>query len=283
MKNIFGLNKTLYSDMGQECFDGACFISRSLEVEATVKEQEKPAAPKLPVPLSILQYLFVAAFAIGLGLWVYSGIPMADAFKSAIYIPLLLFVGFIGFVVLSIVEMVQSKKFAKEMGLDTISELDDYENIHEVDEDAEEEEEARVKAELGIPEDAIDMDFLSFFYRENEDGPFPVKPFDFMTLEMFAFADEEFLHVADYNDVYSISKSDIKEIEKIEKETTLLGWSKDEAFDSEKYAEYNITENDEGFIVIPYYYSVSISKDDEEFQLVIPPYELDTLKSLIGA
>ena len=148
MKNIFGLNKTMYSDIGTEDFDGACFISRSLEVEATVKEQEKPAAPKLPVPLSILQYLFVAAFAIGLGLWVYSGIPMADAFKSAIYIPLLLFVGFIGFVVLSIVEMVQSKKFAKEMGLDTISELDDYENIHEVDEDAEEEEEARLREEM---------------------------------------------------------------------------------------------------------------------------------------
>ena len=281
MKNIFGLNKTMYSDIGTEDFDGACFISRSLEGEATVKEQEKPAAPKLPVPLSILQYLFVAAFAIGLGLWVYSGMAMAEAFKTAIYIPLLLFVGFVGFVALSIVEMIQSKKFAKEMGLDSISDLDDYENIHDTDEDAEQAEEARVKAELGIPEDAVDIDFLSFFYRENENGPFPIKPFDFMTLEMFAFSDEEALHIADYNDVYSINKSDIKEIEKIEKEATLLGWSKDEAFDSEKYAEFDIKENDEGFIVIPYYYSVSISKDDEEFELVIPPYEIDTLKSLI--
>ncbi len=280
MKNIFGLNKTLYSEAGQEAFDGSCFITKSLTEEAQVQEQQKPEAPKLPAALSALQYIFVALFAIALGIWLYLGKSFGELIKEMIYIPILMAVGFLGFLIISVIEVINSKKFAKEHGLDTLAELDEYQNIHEVDEDAEEAEEARVRDELGIPADAADMDFLSYFYREDENGPYNIKPFDFMTLEMFVFADDEYLHIADFNDVYSISRSDIKGIEKVEKETTLLGWSKDDSFDSEKYAEYGITENDEGFIVIPYYYSVRIEANGEEFELVIPPYEIDSFKAL---
>ena len=41
MKNIFGLNKTLYGETGVEEFDGACFITKSLESEAEVEEAEQ--------------------------------------------------------------------------------------------------------------------------------------------------------------------------------------------------------------------------------------------------
>ena len=283
MKNIFGLNKTLYSEEGQEAFDGASFITKSLSNDVD-KEEEKSekAVPKLPIPLSIIQYVCIAAFAIGLGIWLSSGKSMAELIKSSIYVPILLAGGFVGFICMSVIEMINAKKFAKENGIENFSEFEDYGEIHELDEEADAAEEARVRAELEIPEDAIDMDFLSFFYRENESGPFSIKPFDFMTLEMFVFADGESLHIADFNDVYSISKSDIKGIEKIEKETTLLGWSKDDSFDSEKYAEYGITENSEGFIVIPYYYSVRIDANGEEYELVIPPYEMQRLSAILG-
>ena len=40
MKNIFGLNKTLYSEEGQEAFDGASFITKSLSNDVD-KEEEK--------------------------------------------------------------------------------------------------------------------------------------------------------------------------------------------------------------------------------------------------
>ena len=281
MKNIFGLNKTLYGETGLEEFDGACFISRSLEAEAEVDNEPKLDPPKLPLPLSILQYIFVGMFALALGLWLYSGKTLSEMVVSSLYACIVAVVGLIGFIAITTVEMLQSKKYAKEHGIKTIAELEEYEDIHEPDEEAEEAEAKRVRAELSIPDDARDMDILSFFYREDENGPFPIKPFDFMTLEMFAFADGECVHVADYNDVYSISKSSIKGIEKIEKETTLLGWSKDESFDSPEYAEYGIKENDEGFIVIPYYYSVRI-EDEEEFELLIPPYEAEEFKKLAG-
>ena len=281
MKNIFGLNNTIYGETGLEEFDGACFISRSLEVEAKVEDEPKLNPPKLPLPLSILQYVLVIMFALSLGLWLYSGKTMAEMIESSLYAVIMMSVGLVGFIVISVIEALQSKKFANANGIKTLSELEEYEDIHEFNEEAEEAEEKRVKEELGIPEDAKDMDFLSFFYREGEDGPFPIKPFDFMTLEMFAFADEKSLNIADYNDVYSISKSSIKEIEKIEKETTLLGWSKDESFDSPEYAEYEIKENEDGFIVIPYYYSVKI-EGEEEFELLIPPYEVEEFRRLSG-
>ena len=279
MKNIFGLNKTLYSEMGSEEFDGASFISRSLSSDIEAEENQQPELPRLPVFLTVIQYLCVAAFAVGLGIWVASGTPMSELIKSSVYIPVLLAGGFLGFIVISVIDMINSKKFAKDHGIENMAELAEYGEIHEYDEEAEEAEAAKVKAELGIPEDALDMDFLSFFYREDEDGPFPIKPFDFMTMEMFAFADGDLLNVADFNDVYSISKSDIGEIEKVEKETTLLGWSKEESYDSDKYAELGIKENEEGFIVVPYYYSVKIG---EEFEIVLPPYEIDAFKALIG-
>ncbi len=281
MKNIFGLNKSLYGEPGSEQFDGACFITKSLESDSKASDAPEKELPKLPAALSVIQYLCVAAFAIGLGIWVSSGKAISEMIKSAIYVPILLFGGFAGFLIISFIEIFRTRKFAKENGIENISELEDYGEIHEFDEEAEAETAAKVKAELGIPDDATDMDFLSFFYRQGVEGIFPIKPFDFMTMEMFAYADDEFIHVADYNDVYSISKSSIKNIEKIEKEVTLLGWSKDESFDSEKYAEYGIQENSDGFIVIPYYYSARIDADGEEYELVIPPYEIEAFKSLI--
>ena len=191
--------------------------------------------------------------------------------------------GFIGFVVISVIDGIKSKKFATENGLDTLAELEEYAEIHEVDEEAEAQAAAKVKAELGIPEDAVDMDFFSNFYREGPDGVFSIKPFNFMTLEMFAFSDGENLCVADFNNVYSIPKSNITSVEKIEEEITVLGWSKEESFDSETYAEYGFTENEAGFIVMPYYYSVKVNTDDgEEFAFLIPPYELGAFTELSG-
>ena len=289
MKNIFGLNKSLYGESGSEDFDGARFITVTVsDGEEKDDSEQKKSIPALPLPLSILQYVFVGLFAVSLGIWVASGVSFTFMRNGAVYLPtVLMLVGFVGFVVISVVDIANSKKFAKENGLDKLSEVEEFVEIHEVDEEAEAAEEARVKSELGIPDDAADMDFLSFFYREGSDGPFPIKPFDFMTLEMFAYKGDGSLNIADFNAVYSIPLSSVTGVEKIEKETTLLGWSKDESFDSEKYAEYGIKENDDGFIVIPYYYSVRLSVENEdceaeEFELLIPPYERETLANLIG-
>lgn len=285
MKNIFGLNKSV---SGGEVFDGAAFITASVAEECTAEvEENKKFAPALPLPLSILQYVFVAMFAIALGIWVSSGKTFELMLQSSVYVPILMAAGFVGFVVIAIIDIAISKKFAKENGLEKVSDVEEFVEIHEVDEEAEAAAAAKVKSELGIPEDAADMDFLSFFYREGADGIFPIKPFDFMTLEMFAYKDGDLLCVADYNDVYSIPISAFTSIEKIERSVTVLGWSKDEGFDSEVYAEYGMTETAEGFISLPYYYSarIAIENEDgeaEEFELLIPPYEYKAFSDLCG-
>ena len=140
---------------------------------------------------------------------------------------------------------------------------------------------ARAKAELGIPETALDMDFLSFIYIDTENGPVSAKPFNFMTMEMFAYSDEKALHVADYTNVYSFPKDSIKAVEKVEKEVSVLGWSKEEDIDSDKYAPYGMKLSREDFIILPCYYSVKIEKDGEEYELAVPPHEFDTFSELI--
>ena len=285
MKNIFGLNKTYYDDGVAEEFDGSRFISATLsEGEPEAVSAPSKETPPLPALLSILQYVFVALFAIALGIWVSSGKTIALLWQTSPYLLLMMIVGFVGFSVIATIDAVRTKKFAKENGIDSISELEQYADLHEVDEEAEAEEAARVKAELGIPEKALDMDFLSFFYRDGEDGPVAFKPFDFMTMEMFSYADAECLHVADFNCVYSIPKSFITKVEKIDSPAKLLGWSKNESFDSDVYASYGMTETEEGFILIPYYYSAEIKTDDgEEFSLLFPPYEADAFEKLLSS
>ncbi len=289
MKNIFGLNRSRGDeDMGADEFDGASFITASVQKDKEPEVTEpKKAAPKLPLPLAILQYVFLIAFTVAFTVWVSSGESIRNLLVLRPIVPYAMFSGFGGFVIIIIIDFARSKKFAKENGIKKVADIEEFVEIHEVDEEAEAAAEATVKAELGIPDNAIDMDFLSFFYREDENGPFPIKPFDFMTLEMFVYSDGEFLHIADYNDVYSIKLSDITGVEQVAREATLLGWSKDESFDSEKYAAFGLTENSEGFIVIPYYYSAFITAENadgesEKFKLLIPPYEHETFLKLIS-
>lgn len=283
MKNVFGLNKTYYGEDRAEEFDGAQFISKSLSVEAEAVSAPKAEIPQLPAFLSVLQYTFVVMFAVALGIWVSSGQTFEYHLKNSIYIPALMAVGLLGFIVITMIDSIRSKKYAKENGIESISELEEYGEIHEVDEEAEAEEAARVKAELGIPESAADMDFLSLFYKETEEGPVPYRSFDFMTMEMFVFSDDGFLHVADYSNVYSIPKSNIKNFEKVEKSVFVLGWSKEEAITSDTYAPYEMTETEEGYISLPYYYSATVKTDDgEEFSLDLPPYEAKALANMLG-
>lgn len=285
MKNIFGLNKSVSEG---EMFDGASFITASVAEESPASNEEnKQVAPALPLPLAILQYIFVGMFAVALGIWVSSGKTFELMLKSSVYVPILMVTGFVGFVAIAIIDIAKSKKFAKENGLEKVSDVEEFVELHEVDEEAEAEVAAKVRSELGIPEDAIDMDFLSFFYRENANGPYPIKPFDFMMLEMFAYNDGDCLCIADYNDVYSIPKAAFTSVERIERPITVLGWSKDEGFESEDYAEYEMRETEEGFISIPCYYSakISIQNDEdetEEFELLIPPYEYESFSALTG-
>ena len=285
MKNVFGFNRSIHYETDVEAFDGARFVTSSVSREKPEEtENEKKNAVTLPLPLTILQYVFVALFAIGLGIWVSSGKSVSLMIKQSPYVMIILAAGLVGFVTIAVIDVLKSKKFAKENGLEKLSDVEEFVELHEVDEEAEAEQEAKVKAELGIPDNAVDMDFFSFFYREGPEGIFAIKPFDYMTLEMFAYAEDGYLRIADYNDVYSISIADMVSVERMDTQITVLGWSKDESFDSETYAEYGFYQNDDGFVVMPYYYVIKINvpEEDEEYALLIPPYEAKAFSELTG-
>lgn len=277
MKNIFGLNKYLKSNV----FDGAAFISNTIKP----KEEEKKVDPRsIAVIPKYLWSIKIAGLMLAMSMFIlqiFLRMDFMDVLEYAPSIYVFLVIGVADFVALQIIESVKRKKLYKELGIENKSYFTEENDIHEYDEEEEEAEAARVKAELGIPETAFDMDFLSFIYKEEEDGPVSAKPFDFMTMEMFAYSDENALHIADYTNVYSFTKDSIKSVEKVEKETTVLGWSKEEDIDSEKYAPYGMKLSHEDFIIIPYYYSVKIEKDGEEYELAVPPHEFDAFNELI--
>lgn len=273
MKNLFGLDK--YAKKEDACFDGALFISRSAEEEKEEKK-EKKIPSIIPIYWTIIQYAGLILVCAMLILFMKSDIPFKYVFREAAYMPISVIVGTLLYFGIGIYEgQKRDKMIAK-------GELEDENAVSEPDEEEEMAEEEKAKDSLGIPADAVDIDVLGVIYRRVDDGIEKASYFDFLTIEMFAFTDGETLNVADYTDVYSIPLDSIVSVERIDEKVTALGWSKEEAIDSEAYAQFELTENEQGLIVLPYYYSVRISAEEEEFELTIPPYEASALSKLIG-
>lgn len=271
MKNIFGFEK--YAEGKSSQFDGARFISCSSDVKPEVKEKKLP--PIIPLYLTLLQYAGLILVCAMVFAYIRANIPFKYIFEEAIYIPLLFIAGTIIYFAIGIYESQKRKKMIKN------GELDDEYEMPEEDEEAENDLEERAKQSLGIPEDAIDMDVLGTIYRTTENGAENVGSFDFITMEMFVFADNEQLHVADYSNVYSFDIGSLGKIERIDSQVTSLGWSKDDEVSAPQYAELNMSLNEQGVLTLPYYYSVRVSAEDEEFELAIPPYELSAFSQLL--
>jgi len=272
MKNIFGLNK--YAKKEEAHFDGSCFISRSAEEKEEKKEKKLPSV--IPVYMTVIQYAGLILVCVMIIMFMRSDIPFKYILKEAVHVPVLVIIGTLLYFGIGIYEGKKRDKMIAN------GELFDESAIEEPDEEEESAAEAKAKESLGIPEDATDIDVLGVIYRNVGDETENASNFDFLTIEMFAFSDGETLNIADYNDVYSIAFESIKSIERIDKKVTALGWSKEEDIDSEAYAQFELAEDEQGLIVLPYYYSVRVATEEEEFELALPPYEAATFSKLTG-
>ena len=275
MKNVFGIKKESEKDF-EVNFDGSVFITATLnesqmsEIERlneNAEEFEKKVT--LPLPLTILKHIFWMLGLIVVVAIIRSDVNIQEGFSNAPYLyigaPIALGISLI----LEIFERIKTKKVIKS---------DDFNSYLDQNISA-----AKKSMELlNIPTTAPSVDILSSYYKIKKDKTVSAASFDYLPLDVYAYADEKYLHLADSTTVFSFCRSDIVSIKKIEKKASLGTWNKDESIKSERYKPYKMTENNLGFVMIKNYYALRLHANFGEYEILIPPYEIDTVTSMLG-
>ena len=143
-----------------------------------------------------------------------------------------------------------------------------------------------ILADLSVPEDAKEIDVLSFFYKEKGDEikvetkGLQLAPY--MNPIFHAFADAENLYLANLEGKYAIPLSSLKGIRSKKKTILILGWNKDEPFNEGAYKQYKLSTNDAGCLICKGYHILEFEKDSRAWGIYFPCYELPVIEELTG-
>lgn len=283
MKNLFGVN--IKTD--EKTY--APYIARSVSEETAAKQEASDAdlrsedkASKLPLWLRIVQYvcLFVAACIIG-GLFQAIGESIGDEpfgemlerFMSTGAVIIILSVGAVCLVIF-IVLLIWGKMRSNDVlqSIEHQAVLDESEKILNASYE-----------ELGVPSDADEIDVFSFPFKYNRKGKVvngsPIA--QYMAFSMKIFGDDDNIYFADAVNVIKIPRSSVTKTDVISKRVSFIGWTKEQSYKSPDYKPYKIRVNNVGALFIKWCYSVSLLLDGEEMEIIIPPYEQETLEKYI--
>lgn len=132
---------------------------------------------------------------------------------------------------------------------------------------------------LGVPADAPYISVIVYYFKNNKRGK--ERAVMYASIEMKLYADGgDNLYIADTGDVTAIPFSAIQKIVENKRRTQIPQWTKDDSFRSPKYKPYKVKAAKYGFMVKTY--SMQINADGEEREVIIPNYELETLKTFVS-
>ena len=267
MKNVFGLD--LSQDAKKRRFDGDIFISAQLDAyqqtdvgNALLEMEMQRQAAHLPFSL---QMLGILSFAIGIGaimlIFKLDG-TFIERFQR---VPSFFYAAGIGFLLSGILEVLDKWKYSKRTASNKYRQS--QEKNKKILKNAEK--------MLEIPENSHLIDLLCFDYTakmvKNLHIPF----------ELRFYADDECFYFANPFTVYRFYRSDIARVEYIPKRIAISEWHKPEKTTSSKYRPYKITYRN-GKNSFKGYYSVQLRTDFGDFELLIPPYDFDIVKSTLS-
>lgn len=274
MKPFLGIDLTLNKKNDQ--FNGNEFLvqkpssalSESL-VASTDKVEKTIEKSKLPLPLRIVQFICgIAAMLIAGGI-LKADVSLAEGYHNA---PWLFWVAGICAVLWLILWFSGNHKAKSILDTDestqTFSHLDGVANA--------------VYTELDVPDDAKDIDILSFFYKV-KDGEIKVQEkgmqvFQYFNPEFKIFADEENLYLANLEGKYAFPLSSITKMHTVKKHIRIAGWNKDEKCNKGIYKQFKLTTDNYGCIHCRQYYILEINRQGESYGIYFPSYELPTLE-----
>lgn len=272
MKSLFSINIKTNKISGEE------FILRKTDSDLSRKSDEASDTliayqKKSGVPLwfSIIKYiaLFAAVACLPAFLTRCLDNGFGDAYSGAAWA---LYAGVAGLLIglaMFIIEKIRFKTVAEnpEVG-ELLSGMGELNN--------------KIKESLHIPEDCADVDVFCRPYKlkngnEKRGNPF----FNYFNISLWVFKEGENLCFADISNVYGIPLSSITEVVLVKKSVMVPQWNKDEPIKAERYKKY-VKVNNYGMYFIKPHYSVRFTRHGEEWEVLVPAYDIDVISELTG-
>lgn len=276
MKNLLAIEKTKNGKMNAERF-----IVRKLpeHMDSEVEGFNKRAGIFEKKSQSPLWLRIFEDVAIGFGSLIClivlipsEGVTITEAYQNAPYLfyigPILLFIG-LGFWVF---DRLKYKKAVKSPEANALA----SEQSSLI---------ARIDLELNVPSDAKRMDFFFFGYKTKKDGTQKISSygfFDALNGELSVFKENDSLCLADHRQVLAVPLSSFTKIVEVDKRIVFAGWNKETPYDAESYKAFKIKRTQYGSFWMKGYCSIRFVHENEDYEIVIPKYELEALNELLG-
>lgn len=142
-----------------------------------------------------------------------------------------------------------------------------------------------VKESLAIPSDAVKCDVFSCRYlpKKNRQKRMPFFKNSYLSLETEMWREGEAFCAFDGDAVFKFPFESVIETERVEKRITFYGWNKPEKHNKGKYKLYKVRYNSNGeYYTVKPVYRVRLFHESEEYEILIPAYEKETLEKLLG-
>ena len=132
---------------------------------------------------------------------------------------------------------------------------------------------------LGVPADAIFLDLFTSSYQMKNGVE---KTAGHTAFAFRAWSADGCLYLSDVENVVAIPLDSITGFTRIDRRIPFYFWNKDESPRSEAYRKYNIRTTYLGAYTVKNLYIAHIRADFGEYELLVPPYEMDSFLQLTG-
>ena len=135
---------------------------------------------------------------------------------------------------------------------------------------------------MGIPEDAVRVDILSFGHREGKE--YPAAGSDPLNCEMFLFEQDDALCLLDSSGLYSFPRSGLRDIRVVKRTIPVRNWNKEFPPTRGWLRKYGVDSRSDGEqTYLRFFCALDIlTPFGKSFCLLFPAYELDVIAGLTG-
>ena len=228
---------------------------------------------RLPLPIKILQMIdgvvMVVLLRAGLGVVMKDDRLLSELIGKTSWFPFAFIGSIVIFVFLFLMERNQQIKLSKS------------EEFHTANNRAETMEK-NIKAELGVPENAKEIDILTFTYLvKKKSSQKEIKPIKVENYEYYIFVENENLYLSSLDTKYCVPLSCIDSITTINSRIDIPFWNKETQYNKGEYKQYKISKNDP-FFKMKKYYVLNVKYQNELWGIYFPCYELPVFEELTG-
>lgn len=140
--------------------------------------------------------------------------------------------------------------------------------------------------ELGVPDNASNVDILSFHYVIKKNSPQAKAkgraPTVYNNPEHKIFVSDNMLNIADLSYKYSFPLSELRAIRTVNKKITIPAWNKEVHPTKGIYKHFKMNVTNYGCIAFKPYYILEVEHDEELFGIYFPCYEKYLIETLTG-